>query len=262
MDLSQIQNKTWQFDKKMTSNRIVEKFGNYTYELEHLSTPDKLHTCKATLYQEAEEPDSARKEIFTFNRDGRAKGGFFIKNGQTWFWSGRDYYSQLFVNLATGEVFEQTATGPASKFIWCDVNISLNGQVLAVEGCEWAARYEILFFDFSDPSVGWPNIKPMYDRLPNPPKYRFLELDEYSKWEWKIQDDGRHAFIYWEEVIWDNFLKIACDPDQPNPKSRIIDLAEIVWYKIKFCIEPKPDGRSFELVVDDLYIAPENEGMQ
>jgi hypothetical protein len=85
---------------------------------------------------------------------------FIVKDGQEWLITGRSYMSQTIINLDTGEIFEPSGDQyKGSAFCWAGEALSPDEQVLIVEGCYWAAPYEYKFFDFSDPSKGWPELK-------------------------------------------------------------------------------------------------------
>lgn len=80
--------------------------------------------------------------------------GFFVRNGMEWFWSGRTYLSQLFINLETEHIYENSNN--TNEFCWSKVKISPDGNTLAVCGCVWGGSYEYNFYDFSNPEKGWP----------------------------------------------------------------------------------------------------------
>ena len=44
------------------------------------------------------------------------------------------------------------------EFCWAQCYLSPDGSTLAVDGCVWAGPYEFRFFDFTDPSRGWPEL--------------------------------------------------------------------------------------------------------
>lgn len=84
---------------------------------------------------------------------------FFIKNNCEWLFCGKTYMSQTFVNLDTGDVYDNTdrlkLTDDYKKgicFCWTKVYSSNDGNTLAVHGCIWGGPYFLGFYDFSDPS--------------------------------------------------------------------------------------------------------------
>jgi len=82
------------------------------------------------------------------------------KNNQEWIVTGRSYMSQTIINLDTGEIFEPKGDQyDGHAFCWVGCTLSPDEKTLIVDGCYWAAPYEYKFFDFSDPSKGWPELK-------------------------------------------------------------------------------------------------------
>ena len=92
---------------------------------------------------------------------GTFHNGFFTKDNQEWMWTGKTYLSQCFINLETGRIHENSESPDikSSSFCWTDVHPNTSGTLLAVAGCVWGAPYEIKFYDFSDPSKGWPHLE-------------------------------------------------------------------------------------------------------
>lgn len=75
---------------------------------------------------------------------------FVESNGIEWFISGKTYTSQCFVNLATGEILDNSASKTSNDFIWAETKMSPDGRTLAVSGCVWGGSYELAFFDFTN----------------------------------------------------------------------------------------------------------------
>lgn len=140
---------------------------------------------------------------------------FFTRNGEEWFQSGTDYLTQLFVNLNTGTVYNNDAkktTG--NEFCWAKSSISPDGKTLAVLGCYWACPYHYLFYDFSHPEQGWPELK--FDK--------FVEdLDEFTErsgWNEQnqfvyINDASKETDEYDEKIL-----------DKNNPSERMVLVRE------------------------------------
>lgn len=85
---------------------------------------------------------------------------FVTKNDQEYLITGRSYMSQTIVNLDTGEEFEPTGDQYKSNaFCWATCYLSPDGNTLIVDGCVWAGPYEYRFYDFTDPSKGWPELR-------------------------------------------------------------------------------------------------------
>jgi len=85
---------------------------------------------------------------------------FVTKNKQEYLITGRSYMSQTIINLDTGEEFEpQGDHYDGMAFCWAKAYLSPDGNTLLVDGCHWACPYEYKFFDFTDPSQGWPELE-------------------------------------------------------------------------------------------------------
>jgi len=76
-------------------------------------------------------------------------------NGNEYLLCGEDYQGYSVVNLTeeTYDVFFPESGYKGFGFCWVKVHPSPDSLVLAVDGCYWACPYEIVFFDFSNPSV-------------------------------------------------------------------------------------------------------------
>lgn len=106
------------------------------------------------------------KVIAEIDRKNNIINSFFTKNNQDWYLSGKTYMSQNFINLDTEEVFDNTEKIQQKdqykygcSFYWNKIWLSPDGNTLAVEGCHWGIESEYKFFDFTDPSKGWPELK-------------------------------------------------------------------------------------------------------
>jgi hypothetical protein len=73
--------------------------------------------------------------------------------------SAREQTSQTIVDVTTG--VEYRVGGDECDpvgYIWTGCDVSPEGTTLLVDGCIWASPYELRFFDFTDPSRGWPRL--------------------------------------------------------------------------------------------------------
>jgi len=92
-----------------------------------------------------------KRNLFGFHHS------FVVKDGREYLITGRSYMSQTIVDLDRGAEYEPEGDHyDGHAFCWTDCFLSPDGHTLAVEGCIWAAPYEIRFFDFTDPAAGWP----------------------------------------------------------------------------------------------------------
>ena len=76
-------------------------------------------------------------------------------NGQEYLLCGEDYQGYSVINLSTEtqKVYTSEAMIAGHEFCWVAINPSPDGNTLAVEGCIWAAPYEVRFYDFTDPAA-------------------------------------------------------------------------------------------------------------
>lgn len=74
-------------------------------------------------------------------------------NGHDYLICGADYQGQTIIELDTGKRVDYVpkSAQQGAGFCWVAHNPSPDGQLLAVEGCFWAAPYEVVIYDFSNP---------------------------------------------------------------------------------------------------------------
>lgn len=103
---------------------------------------------------------------------------------EEWLITGRSYMSQTVVNLETGDIYEPAGDQhDGFAFCWADCMLSPDGNTLMVDGCHWACPYEFRFYDFTDPSKGWPELKIYKDG-----EETYLDADSKKPPVWK--EDG------------------------------------------------------------------------
>ncbi|AAV51022.1 hypothetical protein [Acanthamoeba castellanii mimivirus] len=120
--------------------------------------------------------------VFTHN--------FFIKNQSEWLFCGRTYMSQCFINLETGEEFDNSDKINKESLCWANVMANPSGTILAVEACIWGGPYVLDFYDFSDPSKGWSHIPyHNYDDDYDLTLFRTYELKWLSDSEFQYQNN-------------------------------------------------------------------------
>ena len=106
-------------------------------------------------------------------------------NGSTYFLCGEDYQGYSVYNLSSGteSAHFPTAGHDGFGFCWTVVHPSPDGLMLAVDGCYWAAPYEIVFYDFRKP-----------DELPFAEFARIDNLEKVVGWK------GNSTFVLTREV--------------------------------------------------------------
>jgi hypothetical protein len=107
----------------------------------------------------------------------RNYGGFWHawveRGGREYLLCGEDYQGYNVIDLEAGtNTLTFAPTGfEGAGFCWAAAYPSPQGDVVAVEGCYWACPYELVFFDFTDPS-----------QSPLPELERFEDLDSVTGW--------------------------------------------------------------------------------
>ncbi len=94
-------------------------------------------------------------------------------DGSEYLLCGEDYqgYNVIDLDNAANNCFFPSEAFDGVGFCWTKVHPSPDGFVLAVEGCYWACPYELVFYDFRDPS-----------KLPLPELARLEEYDDVTGW--------------------------------------------------------------------------------
>ncbi len=74
-------------------------------------------------------------------------------NGLEYLLCGEDYQGYNVICLDTGEnqVHFPPEAFDGHGFCWASIHPAPDGLTLAIEGCYWAAPYELVLYDFSDP---------------------------------------------------------------------------------------------------------------
>jgi hypothetical protein len=107
-------------------------------------------------------------------------------DGKEYLLCGEDYQGYEVIELASGkiEIHLSDSAKNGGGFCWAAVYPSKDGKVLAVKGCIWAAPYDLVFFDFSDPLD-----------LPLPEIGRVEEIGKVIGWESDSIFSVEHEFI-------------------------------------------------------------------
>lgn len=95
-------------------------------------------------------------------------------SGNEYLLCGEDYQGYTVINLDRGVVanYLPPEASEGNGFCWAAAYASPDGGMLAVEGCYWACPYEIVFYDFTNPTV-----------LPLPELHRIWPLKRVMGWE-------------------------------------------------------------------------------
>ncbi len=116
---------------------------------------------------------------------------FIIKDGCEWLIAGRKYLSQYFLNMDTGEHYDNDVDAHRFSFCWIRSKANPDGSILAVEGCVWACPCELEFYDISDLSKGWPIIP-----VVGLEKDMSLYIGEEYKLEWLSNTVCKFTYMY------------------------------------------------------------------
>lgn len=80
----------------------------------------------------------------------------FKNKNKTYFISGSSYMCQTIIDCETGELYDNSSS--SDSFIWASY-YQINENTLCVLGCYWGGPCEYRFFDMTDPSKGWTQLK-------------------------------------------------------------------------------------------------------
>ena len=145
-------------ENEKSSNEVISPSGKYKLTIKSYKTKEGCWNYTSGSVTRVDD-DSL---ITTINRDYSAfNHSFFNRDGVEWLWTGKTYLSQCFVNLETGEIYDNSTDKAinGSSFCWTNVMTNASGTILAVVGCIWGGPYDIIFYDFTDPAKGWPLIE-------------------------------------------------------------------------------------------------------
>lgn len=114
----------------------------------------------------------------------------FFRNESEWLVTDKTYLSQCFINLDTGEIFDNSLNKGinASSFCWSQIIPNKTGTVLAVVGCIWGGPYETIFYDVTNIKDGWPELKidnfdNKYSMLCDSNGCHYKWIDDFSEFE-------------------------------------------------------------------------------
>jgi len=172
---------------------ILSPTGKYQLIISSYKTGDKTwNYTKGTIKRVVDDHiiTEIKRNFYDFHYS------FFIRQGQEWLQTGQTYMCQSFVNLDTGDIYDNADqlkltkeyTG-GSSFCWARSQISPDGNTLAVVGCIWGGPYFYKFYDFTDPSTGWPELE----------DDDFYEENDNDQSEWK--EDGTFIICEREKYI-------------------------------------------------------------
>ena len=136
---------------------VLSPSGRYRLVIRtYRTTPGRWSYSRGTVVRVADGGTvcDLQRNLSTFHHS------FVTKDGREYLISGRSYMSQTIVDLDRGVEHEPEGDQyDGSAFCWASSYLSPDGNTLAVDGCIWACPYEIRFFDFTDPSRGWPELR-------------------------------------------------------------------------------------------------------
>lgn len=154
---------------------------------------------------------------------------FVTKGDVEYLVTGRSYMGQTIVNLSTSEEWNDPVFSrkpdegekgdplfgnyEGYEFCWAEITPFEDANTLFVEGCHWACPYEYRFYDFTDPSKGWSELKVVGSEL----DIEYLSPDDFANLDY---DDDADEGPTSEHTI----LKIEHHPHQPEVKFTNPDL--------------------------------------
>ncbi|AGC01650.1 hypothetical protein H012_gp815 [Acanthamoeba polyphaga moumouvirus] len=151
---------------------------------------------------------------------------FFNRYDKEWLFCGKTYYSQCFINLETGELYDNSDECKPNSLCWTNVQANPTGTLLAVEGCIWGGGEFVTFYDFSNPKNGWKEIPFMEDEN--------YSLCLYGKYNTKWINNTQFEYTHYNK--WSNyFQKFVLDlSGEEYNKSKNIsnDVVDKFYYRV------------------------------
>ena len=133
-------------------NVFVSPSGEFELETNRYSTGPKTRAYSRGIVKRL----SDNKVIVDVKRNYGHFWHAWVKhsNGNEYLLCGEDYQGYSVINLTkeSYEVFFPENGYKGFGFCWTAVYPSPDGHILAVDGCYWACPYEVVFYDFLDPS--------------------------------------------------------------------------------------------------------------
>jgi hypothetical protein len=217
-------------ENEVSSTNITSPSGKYHLNIKSYKIREGSWNCTTGIITRT----SDSSIVTTINRNYHMfSHHFIIKDGVEWLLTGRTYLSQCCINLDTAEIYENSHI---NSFFWAEIMPNPSGTILAVMGCYWGCSYEILFYDFSDPSKGCPLIK-IIDYQSD------YNLDLHDGYELKWIDDTTVEFTTSQEFSL-SFNKcvedISIEELEDLPED---DIIEKFYYRV--VLQKKDDGMHY-----------------
>jgi hypothetical protein len=123
----------------------------YLHTSKYKTIPHFDNICRGVVYH-----DSDKKQNFDVVRNYGVFPFCFIEahpNGHDYLVCGADYQGQTVLELDTGKRIDYLPKGAEKGVGWCwaHITVSVEKNVLGVEGCYWACPNDVRFIDFSEP---------------------------------------------------------------------------------------------------------------
>lgn len=143
-------------DNECEGDMIPSADGRYTLRITTVGTgPGYIDHSRCVVAR------SDGAEIATVDRNYAAFPFAFVlghPDGHDYLLCGADYQGQTLIRLDTGERWDHVPPEAAvgAGFCFADITPSPDGRTLAVDGCYWAAPYEVRLYDFTEPGLPLP----------------------------------------------------------------------------------------------------------
>lgn len=156
-------------EKTSCGKMITSPLGKYTLFISYFGTgPNTWNVSRGQVYESGiDRPPVYSKMLVrkpalieTVHRNYGSFPFLFVENhpnGHDYLICGENYMSQTVIELDTRKRIE-LPTG-TSQFCWAHYEFNQDEKLIIVDGCFWAAPYEIKIYDFSDPMNGWPELE-------------------------------------------------------------------------------------------------------
>jgi hypothetical protein len=242
------------FDDKYIIKTVEKLHDNYkliihTYDTKLLSQKNTWEYTQGILYEGERLIGSIKRNYSHFPYT------FFKKSNRTYFISGSSYMCQTIIDCETGQVYDNANT--SDGFCWATY-YPIDENTLCVLGCYWGGPCEYRFFDMTDPSKGWPQLKIdkslrrycyvlFNNDVGNMKNYSYpiIEGDNviFTMKETRIKDGDIDMEYYQEYKYQDYYLK-----DTPEKIVKIEDSKSKIYYVPRSRLVLRREGATMKLV--------------
>uniref|UniRef100_A0A6G6ABP3 Uncharacterized protein n=1 Tax=Borely moumouvirus TaxID=2712067 RepID=A0A6G6ABP3_9VIRU len=158
---------------------------------------------------------------------------FFNRNNTEWLFCGKTYHSQCFINLETGDLYDNSQECNPYSLCWTDIQSNPTGTLLAIECGVWGGGDFITFYDFTNPELGWKEIPFTED------ENYFLYI--YNKYNTRWVNDTQFEYTFYNQ--WSNyfqkFVENLTEEEYIESKNIPNDVIDKFYYRVVLEVKDK-----------------------